>query len=289
VLLNAGADVNETIPTDGPRRRAYGGPLPRAGMSPLLLAVLNAHFELAAALLDAGANPNVDYTGYTPLHAVTVARKPGVGDNDPAPPGSGTMTSLELVKQLVARGASINARMTRKVNLNNTRANEIGATPFLLASLTADAELMKTLADLGADTRLTNTENSTPLMMAAGLATRSPGEDAGTESEVLEAVKLLLSLGADVNAVDSNGETAMHGAAYKNLPKVVKYLAANGAKIDVWNKPDKFGWTPLVIAVGYRFGNFKPSAETEAAVREVMIAAGVTPPKVVTGKTQQIY
>jgi uncharacterized protein len=155
--------------------------------------------------------------------------------------------------------------------------------------LTADADLMKTLAALGADTRLRNVENSTPLMMAAGLATRSPGEDAGTESEVLEAVKVLLDLGADVNAVDNNGETAMHAAAYKNLPKVVKFLAANGARIDLWNRPDKFGWTPLVIAAGYRFGNFKPSAETEAAVREVMIAAGVTPPKVVTGKTQQIY
>jgi ankyrin repeat protein len=289
LLLEAGADVKETIPVDGPRRRSYGGPLPRAGMSPLLLAVLNAHFELAAVLLDAGADANVNYTGYTPLHAITVVRKPGVGDNDPAPQGSGSMTSLELAKRLVAHGADINARMTRKVNLNNTRANEIGATPFMLASLTADAELMKTLAALGADTRLTNADNSTPLMMAAGLATRSPGEDAGTETEVLEAVKVLLDLGADINAVDNNGETAMHAAAYKNLPKVVKFLAASGAKIDLWNRADKFGWTPLVIAVGYRFGNFKPSAETEAAVREVMIAAGVTPPKVVTGKTQQIY
>ena len=288
-LLQAGADVNETIPVDGPRRKGYGGALPRAGMSPLLLAVVNAHFELGAALLDAGANPNVDVTGYTPLHAITVVRKPGVGDNDPAPEGSGAMTSLELVRQLVTHGANVNAKMTRRVNLNNTRANEIGATPFLLASLTADAELMKTLAALGADTRLTNVENSTPLMMAAGLATRSPGEDAGTESEVLEAVRVLLDLGADINAVDINGETAMHGAAYKNLPKVVKLLAATGARIEVWNRPDKFDWTPLVIAAGYRFGNFKPSAETEAAVREVMIAAGVTPPKVVTGKTQQIY
>ena len=126
-------------------------------------------------------------------------------------------------------------------------------------------------------------------MMAAGLATRSPGEDAGTENEVLEALQVLLRLGADVNAVDNNGETAMHGAAYKNLPKVVKFLAAKGAKIEIWNRPDKFGWTPLAIAVGYRFGNFKPSAETEAAVREVMIAAGVTPPKTVVAKTQQIY
>jgi ankyrin repeat protein len=126
-------------------------------------------------------------------------------------------------------------------------------------------------------------------MMAAGLATRSPGEDAGTEREVLEAVQVALDLGADINAVDKNGETAMHGAAYKNLPKVVKFLAAKGARINLWNRENKFGWTPLAIAVGYRFGNFKPSAETEAAIREVMIAAGVTPPKVVVAKTQQIY
>jgi ankyrin repeat protein len=288
-LLKAGADVNETIPVDGGKRRGYGGSVPRAGTSALLVAVLNAHFELAAALLDAGANPNADLTGYTALHAISVVRDPGVGDNDPAPEGSGRIRSIELVKKLVASGADVNARMTKKANLNNTRANEIGATPFLLASLTGDAELIGALASLGADTTLTNIENSTPLMMAAGLATRSPGEDAGTESQVLAAVKLLLSLGADINAVDNNGETAMHAAAYKNLPQVVKFLASHGAKIDLWNRPNKFGWTPLAIAVGYRFGNFKPSAETEAAVREVMIAAGVTPPLKVVAKTQQIY
>ena len=287
-LLKAGADVNETVPVEG-RRRGYGGRLPSAGASPLLVAVMNAHFELAAQLLDAGANPNADLTGYTVLHAMTAVRKPGVGDNDPAPEGSGNMSSLELVKKLVARGANVNARMTKRANLNNTRAHEIGATPFFLAALTADAELMRTLASLGADPALTNAENSTPLMAAAGLATRSPGEDAGTESEVLEAVQVALDLGADINAVDNNGETAMHAAAYKNLPKVVKFLAAKGAKIAVWNRNDKFGWTPLAIAVGYRFGNFKPSPDTEAAIREVMIAAGVTPPKVVVAKTQQIY
>lgn len=199
------------------------------------------------------------------------------------------MTSIELVKKLAAHGASLNARMTKRANLNNTRLNEIGATPFMLAALTADAELMKTLAKLGADPLLPNADNSTPLMAAAGLATRSPGEDAGTESEVLEAVQVALDLGADINAVDKNGETAMHSAAYKNLPKVVKLLAAKGAKIELWNRNDRFGWTPLAIAVGYRFGNFKPSPETEAAIREVMIAAGVTPPKTIIAKTQQIY
>jgi len=286
VLLKAGADVNDTIPADGPRRRGYGGGLPAAGTTPLLLAVKNAHFELAAALLDAGANPNADAIGYTVLHLITVVRKPGVGDNDPAPEGSGRMSSLELVKKLVSMGANVNARMTKKPNLNNTRLNELGATPFLLASLTADSELMRFLAASGADTRLPNADNSTPLMVAAGLCTRSPGEDAGTESEVLDALQVLLDLGADVNAVDNNGETAMHAAAYKNLPQVVRFLAAKGARIDVWNRPDKFEWTPLAIAVGYRFGNFKPSPDTEAAIREVMIAAGVPPPAVVTGKNR---
>jgi ankyrin repeat protein len=289
VLLKAGADVNEPVPVEGGRRRATGGRALPPGATPLLTAVMNGHFELAAQLLDAGANPNVSLTGYTMLHAIVPVRKPGVGDNDPAPEGSGTMSSLELVRKLVAAGADVNARMTRRANLANTRLNEVGATPFMMAALTADAELMRELARLGADPFITNVDNSTPLMAAAGLATRSPGEDAGTESEVLEAVQVALELGNDINAVDKNGETAMHAAAYKNLPAVVKFLASKGTKIDIWNAPDKYGWTPLAIAVGYRFGNFKPSPETEASIREVMIAAGVTPPKVVVAKTQQIY
>jgi ankyrin repeat protein len=289
VLLNAGVDVNEVIASDAGPRSGYGGRLPTVGFTPLFLAVTNAHFELAAYLLDAGADPNADGPGYTVLHAIVPVRKPGVGDNDPAPEGSGNLSSLDLVKKLVAKGANVNAKMTRRANLTNTRLNERGATPFLLASQTADAELMKTLAALGADPLAPNADNSTPLIVAAGLATRSPGEDAGTESEVLEALQVCLDLGNDINAVDNNGETAMHAAAYKNLPQVVRFLAAKGAKIDVWNTKDKFGWTPLAIAVGYRFGNFKPSPVTEAAIREVMIAAHVTPPTVIEAKTQQIY
>ena len=146
------------------------------------------------------------------------------------------------------------------------------------AAVAADAELMRMLAELGADPLMTNNDRSTALMAAAGVGARSPGEDAGTEEEVLEAMDVALSLGADINAVDAHGETAMHGAAYKNLPAAVKFLADKGAKSDIWNRKNEFGWTPLTIARGYRFGNFKPSPVTIAAVEKVMLSAGITPP-----------
>ena len=136
---------------------------------------------------------------------------------------------------------------------------------------------MRTLVSLAADPLLPNADNATPLIVAAGLGTRSPGEDAGTETEVLEAVQVALELGNDINAVDNNGETAMHAAAYKNVPAVVEYLASKGAKISVWHQKNKQGWTPLTIAQGHRFGNFKPSPVTVEAFHRVMKAAGVTP------------
>ena len=75
---------------------------------------------------------------------------------------------------------------------------------------------------MGADPLLPNDDGTTPLMVAAGVGTHSPGEDAGAPPEALEAVKLALELGNDVNVVDKNGNTAMHGAAFKQLPEVVK-------------------------------------------------------------------
>ena len=137
---------------------------------------------------------------------------------------------------------------------------------------------MKLLVELGADPLLPNKDGCTPLMAAAGIGTLAPDEEAGTEPEALAAVEFLLARGADVNTVDENGETAMHGAAYKSLPKMVQFLADKGAKVEVWNRKDRYGWTPLLIAEGFRPGNFKPSAETIEAIRGAMLAAGVTPP-----------
>lgn len=290
-LLGAGADPNDKIrpPADGPSQaRGYRG-APPFGASALLIAVENAHFELAVELLDAGADPNASTPGYTPLHALARVRKPGVGDNNPPPFGSGRVTSLEFVREMVARGASLEARMPKHINLGNTRLNKRGATPFFLAAQSADAELMRVYAALGADVDATNADGSTPLMAAAGLGTRSPGEDAGTEDEVLQAVQLALELGNSIDAVDGNGETAMHGAAYKNLPRVVEYLAESGADISIWNRANRYGWTPLAIASGYRFGNFKPSDPTVAAIKAVMLGAGVAPPDRIVAETMQIY
>jgi ankyrin repeat protein len=251
-------------------------------MSALHLAVENGHFELALALVKAGADPNDQRVGYGALHMVSWVRKPNRGDDEegnPPPIGSGKLTSLHFVKEMVAKGARVNLQSKKGVSGRGI-LNRPGATPLLAAASTADLPLLELLARLGADPLLPNSQGTTPLMAAAGVGVGAPEEAAGTEPEVLEAVKLLVKLGADVNGMDKNGETAMHGAAYRNHPRVVQVLADRGARIDVWNRKNKTGLTPIVIAEGYRPGlNFRPSPETVAALHRVMRAAGMTPPK----------
>jgi len=274
-LITAGADMNDWLPIR--RRQAANAPTPPPpdmGPNVFLLAAANAHYELAAWLLDRGADPNAAPQGFTALHQVSWVRKAGIaGSNNPAPQGSGTMDSLTFVRKLAAKGAMLDARATKKPNMGVTTLNSIGATPFLLAARTADAPLMKLLAELGANPLLTNEDGSTALMVAAGLGTNAPGEDPGTEPEVLDAVKVALDFGNDLNAVDKNGETAMHGAAYKHVPTVVHYLADKGARVDVWNRPNSKGFTPLKIAEGIQRGmNIVSSPDTAAAIRQVLTA-----------------
>lgn len=276
-LLAAGADLNEALPVKNRDRETATTPgvkpgEPEAGLNAFLLSAANAHYELAAWLLDRGADPNAAPQGWTALHQVSWVRKAGVaGSNNPAPEGSGSMDGLEFVRRLVAKGATINARVTKQPSMGLTTLNAIGATPFLLAARTADGELMRLLVQLGADPRLANEDGTTPLMVAAGVGTQNPGEDPGTEPEVLDAVKLALELGNDLHAVDKNGETVPHGAAYKHVPSVVRFLAEQGARREVWTRENKKGWTPLRIADGVQRGmNIVSSPPTADAIREVI-------------------
>jgi ankyrin repeat protein len=282
-LLEAGADVNETLQPKGDRAALtvsanYEPAI--TGTSPLLMAVQNGHFELAIALVRAGADPNDGRTGFTPLHTVSWVRKPDASDTgDPAPIGSGRLTSLQFVRALVELGANVNGRAAKGAPRPPASATLLGiegATPFLMAADRADLPLMRELIKSGADPLLPNADKTTPLMAAAGLGTANPLEEAGTESEALEAVKLLLDLGADVNTVDANGDTAMHGAAYGNFPTIVQLLADRGARIDIWKRPDIEGRTPLYIAEGYRAGRPQPSRPTIDVIQRLMVAAGVS-------------
>jgi uncharacterized protein len=283
VLIEAGVNVNETLtPKANGRASAVGTnykPV-RNGTSPLLLAVENGHFELAMTLVEAGADPNDQRSGFSPLHAIAWVRKPDASDvGDPAPIGSGRLTSLQFVRALVARGANVNARLAKGVPRPPASATMLGtegATPFLMAADRADIPLMRELLKAGADPLLPNADKTTPLMAAAGLGTSDPLEEAGTEDEALEAVKMLLDLGADINAVDNKGDTAMHGAAYGNFPIIVKLLADRGADVNIWKRPDTEGRTPLFIAEGYKAGRPQPSRPTIDAIQRLMAAAGIS-------------
>jgi ankyrin repeat protein len=287
LLLEKGIDVN--APMRRQERPAQGNvnpnyalnrPLPR-GTSPIMLAVQNGHFELAIALTEAGADPNDVQMGFSPLHVLSGVRKPDSSDgSDPSPPaGSGRLTSLEFARELVKRGANVNLRLDKdapRYPATSSRIETPGATPFLLAADRADVPLMRVLLELGADPLLPNFSNTTPLMAAAGLGTTEPLEEAGEEVEALEAVKMVLDLGADVNAVDNNGNTAMHGAAYNAYPTVVKVLADRGADPQIWKGKNKDGVTPLFAAEGFIGRLPRPDKPTIEAVTKLMLAAGLS-------------
>ncbi|NNE91702.1 MAG: hypothetical protein HKN23_08645 [Verrucomicrobiales bacterium] len=276
ILLDSGVDVNSVTQSGG------GGRRPPKGTSALRFAVENGHFELATVLLKAGADPNDQRSGLAPLHLLSKVRKPNRGDDFggmPPPTGSGKLTSLEFAELLLTKfRADPNSKLKRGSSGGHKLGTK-GATPSLLAAKTADLAFLKLLAENGADLRITNEDGTTPLMAAAGQGTHAPTEEAGTEEECLETVAWLLGQGADINAVDKNGETAMHGAAYKSLPKMVAFLAENGADIKIWNRKNKRGRTPLLLAQGFRPGNFKPAPATIEAVETVMRAEGVEPPE----------
>lgn len=262
-LLDAGSNVNEALPD---------------GTSALVLATMNGQWELGAHLVDRGADVDAAAQGWTALHQIARIRRTNIGFLPP-PAGKGSLSSTDLVKKLIAAGANVNALQTRDFRDGyRNRLNRVGATPFLLAAKNVDTEVMRLLLAAGADPLKANADATTPLMVAAGVDMWNPGEDGGSapdfEPEALEAVKMLVELGNDVNAVNDRGETALHGAAYRGANSIVDYLVEKGAKLDVRSKQ---GWTPWTIANGVFYTLFfKEQPHTAARLGELMAARGIS-------------
>jgi ankyrin repeat protein len=122
-----------------------------------------------------------------------------------------------------------------------------GATPFLLASATADVEMMRLLVAAGADpTQVTDTK-TTPVMAASGL-NRGIGESPITEEQALATVKYLIELGADARGATTNGENALFGAGYRGWNTLLALLIEKGADV---NALSKAGLTPWLAASGF--------------------------------------
>jgi ankyrin repeat protein len=263
-LLDAGANVNDTLSD---------------GESALVVATANAHWELADMLLDRGADPNAAGAGWNALHQTVHSRRPNLGYT-PGPVPTGSIDSVNLVKKMIARGVNLDARMTKNgmKDGQRNRVNRLGATAFFLAAKNTDVEVMKVLADAGASASIPSADGTTPLMVAAGLAMWYVGEDGGSlpgqEGEALEAVKLCVALGNDVNAANAAGETPMHGAAFRGVNPIVEFLVEKGAKLD---PRDSRGWTPFTVANGISYGDvFKQQPQTAELLRKMMGARGLS-------------
>ena len=253
-LLDAKADIN-AVDSDG--------------NNALTLSILNTHYDLAQMLIDRGEDPNIAAkNGRTALysavemHDVDWSPRPAHKETDKT-------TSMDIIHALLDHKANVNAQLTAPAPIEKhaqdmgDRSMAAGTTPFTRAARSADIELMHLLLDKGADPKLVGKDNQTALMVASGVAWNDHIK--GTEAEALEAVKLCVSLGLDVNAATNKGETALHGAAHRGADTIAKYLIDKGANVKARNKR---GFTALDLAMGKGgyAGGPGPVHETTAAL-----------------------
>jgi ankyrin repeat protein len=251
VLVANGADINLPDPD---------------GVSPLNLAIMNANWDLAKQLIDAGADVDQwDVYGETPLFtAVGLHAKIDGGHASIDPPN--LTKGIDVVRMLLDRGANPNMQLFfRPANVRGS-TNTRGATPLIRAANAGDLAVVKLLLEHGADAKLYMADRQTPIH--AVLAGRAP------EKGALELIKVLHDAGTDVNVValvnhmeEVRGGSALHFAVRKRYKEVIKLLASYG--IDM-NLKDQDGLTALDYTQSRGFMPFMaiqtPVYEDEAAL-----------------------
>jgi ankyrin repeat protein len=241
ILLAAGADINQPDAN---------------GITPLVMAISNNHVDVARVLIEHGADLNAsDWYGRTPLWAAIEARNMDV-DNATFENSVDREPLFNLIEALLERGANPNVRTKEvppirrsmlRVTGSLSWVDFTGQTPFLTAALSGDVRVMRLLLAHRADPHIPTVAGTTALMAAAGVNwVVSQTYDEGPEA-LLEAVTLCWELGMDVNAVNSMGLTALHGAANRGSDDIIRFLVEKGARLDV---KDKEGRTPLTWAEG---------------------------------------
>jgi ankyrin repeat protein len=252
VLTEKGADLNLTDPD---------------GTSALVLAIINGHNDVAALLTDRGADPNIaDSSGMAALYAAVDMHTQPPMINRPTRKPSGTVDGLALIDRLLAHGASPDGVLKTPLlaRYHNTGDGQLGAgaTPLMRAAKSVDVAVMRALLDRGANARLATRTGTTALMFAAGSGRGKPARD------LVEAIGLCLDHGAEIDAANANGQTAMH-LAVDQSDEVLKFLAARGASVDV---RDRQGRTPLDLALGEAPGGRSAARTREPGSRDATVA-----------------
>ena len=225
-------------------------------MTALLVAVINAHYDAAALLLELGANPNLaDAAGMTPLYAAvdlnTFADTPG----RPMPKPSGKLRAVDLVERLLARGANPNLPLSEpllvRVHDRGDGTLGAGATPLMRAAKKGDVDMMRLLLAKSANPSLRTRTGADALMYAAGFGGAGRftiyEDRQATEADFIAAAALCLDHGADINVSNPAGQTPLHLAVTARGEAFIRFLINRGAKVDL---KDKQGRTPLDVAAG---------------------------------------
>jgi ankyrin len=215
------------------------------GIRPLLMALLNNQLEVAYLLLEHGADVDADdFWGRTPLFAAVEYRNLDMNNREqdsPTTNGVEREPLAAMIAALLERGANPNAR-TREVPPSRRWLYSLGdvswvdftgQTPFLRAALSGDVATMRLLLTHGADPNLPTLAGTTPLMAAAGVNWVVAQTYTESPQALLDAIELCLQEGADVNAANSMGLTALLGAANRGADDIIRLLVANGAEVDV--------------------------------------------------------